>query len=203
MGRLVAIEGIDGSGKSTVTRRLATELAQTGHDVHVTREPTDTGLGRRVREAIRGRVHPVAQALLFLSDHRRHRTEVAGLLADRHVLSDRWSDSCFAYQAATLRDHVEDPLSWLLRGAGDDLRPDLVVLLDLEVEAALSRVSDRGPAEGFERKELLGRVRANYHDLADRFGNYVFVDADRPLAAVVEECTGRVRSLLGAGEDPL
>lgn len=202
MGSLVAFEGIDGSGKTTVARRVHDILSQEGFDVHATREPTDTRLGRRVREAIAGRVHPVSQALLFLADHRQHRRQVADRLSrGTHVISDRWSDSCFAYQSATLQGHVEAPLAWLLEGSGDDLRPDRVVLLDVDVETALSRVGDRGPTQGFERAELLGRVRDNYRTLADRFGNYAVVDGGRDLEAVVAEAAEVVREVLSS-QDP-
>lgn len=202
---LVAFEGIDGSGKTTVARRVHEALTADGVDAVLTREPTETPLGRRVRDAVAARTHPVAQALLFMADHRQHTERVRGLLDEgRHVLSDRWNDSCYAYQAATLEETgaVEDPMTWLMAGMGaDDLRPDRVVLLDLPVEAALARVGDRGDveAEGFERGELLERVRANYHRLADRFGNYVVVDASGGLEAVVAEAEAAVRAVVAAG----
>lgn len=209
-GVLVAFEGIDGSGKTTAARRVHAALEADGLPVHLTREPTDTPLGRRVREAIRaaGEVHPVAQALLFMADHRAHVADVRSRLAEGvHVLSDRWNDSCYAYQWATLEmmddpGLVDDPLAWLERGMGgpdEDLRPDLVVLLDVDPETAISRLDGRGDGPedaGFERLELLERVRENYHALAERFGGYAVVDGSGGEDEVAEACLEAVRAVL-------
>lgn len=195
MAVLVAFEGIDGSGKTTVCRRVHDALAGE-HEIWRTREPTGTRLGERTRAAI-DEGHPVAQALLFMAQHRQHVAEVRDRLQEgTHVLSDRWSDSCLAYQAATLEGHVDDPLAWLIEGIGDDLRPDLVVYLDLDVETALERVGERGSRAGFEHRELLEQVRANYEALADRFGSYERVDATRPIQAVVEAALEAVERVL-------
>lgn len=201
MSVLVAFEGIDGSGKTTVCRRVHEALAA-DHRVERTREPTGTRLGERTRDAIDDG-HPVAQALLFMAQHREHVAEVRDRLEEGvHVLSDRWSDSCLAYQAATLEDHVDDPMAWLTAGIGEDLRPDLVVYLDLDVETALDRVGERGPRAGFEHRELLERVRANYEALAERFGSYERVDASRPVATVAGEAREVVEAALSGSQPP-
>lgn len=198
---LVVFEGIDGSGKTTVCRRVHEALAE-DHPIERTREPTDTRLGQRTRDAIDDG-HPVAQALLFMAQHREHVAEVRDRLDEGvHVLSDRWSDSCLAYQAATLEGHVDDPIDWLATGIGDDLRPDRVVYLDLDVETALSRVGERGPRAGFEHRELLERVRANYEALSERFGTYERVDASRPVDAVVEEALEVAEAALAGSQTP-
>lgn len=198
---LVVFEGIDGSGKTTVCRRVHEALAE-DHRIERTREPTGTRLGERTRDAIDDG-HPVAQALLFMAQHREHVAEVRDRLDEGvHVLSDRWSDSCLAYQAATLQGHVDDPMDWLASGIGDDLRPDLVVYLDLDVETALDRVGERGPRAGFEHRELLERVRANYETLAERFGSYERVDATQPVERVVGEALEVVEDALAGRQPP-
>lgn len=203
MAVLVAFEGIDGSGKTTVARRVADQLEDAGRPIHLTREPTDTALGRRTRSAIADPVHPVAQALLFMADHRQHVDDVqAKLDEDVHVLSDRWNDSCFAYQAATLADHVDEPMAWLKQGMGEDRRPDRVVYLDVDVDTVLGRIGDREAEASFERRELLERVRDNYEELADRFGDYAVVDATRDVEKVVDDALSAVETCIKASSEP-
>ncbi len=169
-GRFIVFEGIDGSGKSTVSRRVAGHLAERGEDVHWTMEPTDTAAGRAVRAAIEGRHEPVSTTLLFVADRIQHAHALESRLADgQTVVCDRYLHSTLAYQGVTLagRPDVPDPTAWLRDlHAHVALRPDRVVLLDLPAEAALARAEARGATDPFEKVDFLERVRAAYLDLA-------------------------------------
>ena len=187
-GFLLTCEGIDGSGKTTAARGLAQALRERGLDVLETLEPTRTWLGEAVRRGFKEEASPWTEAFLFMADHATHVEAVRReLAAGRVVVSDRWSDSTFAYQGAVLSSPAFDAVAWLQRAeAPFDLKPRLTLLFDLDPALALERVGRRGEKEKFERADLLVRVRANYLRLAraepERF---VLVDASRAPAEVL------------------
>lgn len=201
-GRLIVLEGIDGSGKTTVARRLADALREAGHPVLETQEPTDSYVGTAVREALADPNHdPVSEALLFAADHAGHVARLHRALEDGAVVvSDRYSTSWLVYQSITLEpafDEAADPRAWL-EGIVDpfELAPDLVLVLDLPVEVALDRVDGRHRAsEKFEQGTFLKRVRGRYLELAQERG-WETVDANRPVEQTVEACLARVDALI-------
>jgi dTMP kinase len=159
-GRLLAFEGLDGCGKTTQLARLARALRRAGHDVVETAEPTDGASGRRIREMARsGASVPAEQELRwFVEDRREHVREVVApaLRAGRLVLSDRYFLSTVAYQGAL-------GLDWraiLADSEAEFPRPDLVLLLEVGVDAALARVRSRGGRREsvFEQRRRLERV---------------------------------------------
>ncbi|HVL88336.1 MAG TPA: dTMP kinase [Candidatus Thermoplasmatota archaeon] len=197
-GKLVTLEGIDGSGKTTVATILVAEFARRGVDVVPSREPTDGFLGEALKRQIRREdANPVAEAFLFVADHLQHVQWVRQqLAAGRTVLSDRYSDSCYAYQGAGLADvPVLGPraMDWLIALQEPFNRPpDVVLLLDLDPEKAVARVRARGEVIKFEEPGFLGRVRENYRKLAQRSDAYEVVPADRPAAEVAADCLARL-----------
>lgn len=163
-GRLLAFEGLDGSGKSTQVATLAAVLRAEGHDVVVTREPTDGPYGRRIRSMARSgaAVAPEQELRWFVEDRRSHVAEVIepGLAAGRLVVTDRYYLSTVAYQGA----RGLDPGRLLSESEAEFPLPDLVLLLEVEPELGLQRVSGRGGVAEtvFERRRFLERVGANF-----------------------------------------
>lgn len=187
-GGLVALEGIDGSGKSSLARHLGQRLEAAGVPTVLTREPTDSWVGQAVRRSIREHGDPFQDAFLFLADHAAHVAEVKGWLAEgRTVLTDRWADSCLAYQSAALEPRLgPGALAWLEEAQRPvTLRPDAVLLLDLAPEQALARIQQRPELVKFEQREFLAQVRRNYLDLAKRRG-YDVLDATRPAPELLD-----------------
>ena len=122
---LITIEGIDGSGKSTLVARLQRLLDDL--DPILTREPGSTWVGESVRRAIAERMDPITEALLFCADHAAHTDTLIrpALDAGKLIISDRYSDSRFAYQPVVLDGLLPDPLLWLRQiHAGWSIRPD-------------------------------------------------------------------------------
>ena len=190
---LVTVEGIDGAGKSTVVEGMREEL-----DAVFTREPTGSWLGDAVRRSINDADSvPLADLFLFVADHADHVERVIEpALADGElVVCDRYIDSRYAYQGATLAERdkevFDNALEWV-RGLheGWTVVPDLTLLLDIPPEDAVERL-DRETMK-FERVEFLREVRENYMKLADEEDRFVVIDAASDADAVVERCVEEV-----------
>jgi len=178
---LITIEGIDGTGKSTLIAALKENLADL--DPVFTREPGATWVGEAVRRAIKEQTDPVTEATLFVADHAAHlATVVRPALADgRLVISDRYTDSRYAYQSVTLEEVIPKPGEWL-RAMHDhwSIVPDKTFLLVIAVDAALTRLSEKNGREHFERREVLEKVQNNYLTLARADpSRFVIVDAEK------------------------
>ena len=191
---LVTVEGIDGAGKSTVVEGMRDEL-----DAVFTREPTGSWLGDAVRRSINDDESvPLADFFLFVADHADHveHTIKPALSDDELVVCDRYIDSRYAYQGATLSERDEEvfdnALDWV-RGLheGWTVVPDLTLLLDIPPEEAVERL-DRETMK-FERVEFLREVRENYMKLAEE-ERFVVIDATSDADAVVERCIEEVVS---------
>ena len=196
---LITLEGLDGSGKTTVWEAL--------HDVYpdatFTREPTDSWYGEAVARSIRSDdADPLAELFLYTADHADHLSgTVAPALADGQlVVSDRYSDSRFAYQAATLAESdvdIERPLEYI-RGIHSAFSrpPDATIYLDLDARTAADR---SGRTNKFEQDGYLTSVRNNYERLIDTEpGRFHRIDATRPPEDVIAEVEGILAGLLDA-----
>ena len=177
-GKFITFEGVDGSGKSTQLRMLASELLIKGFDVLTTCEPGGTPLGRRLREAFletEENVAPLAELLLFAADRAQHINFLVkpALEQGKIVISDRFADATFAYQGAG-RGFSESTVNQVIELATGGLKPDLTLFFDLPIEKALSRTnsrSDTGEQKNRMDKETADfytRVRAAYLEIAER-----------------------------------
>jgi len=159
-GTFIVLEGIDGSGTTTQALYLAQILSSMGHEVCLTKEPTDSAIGKLIREMIKDpEVSPVALALLFAADRREHlRTVIQPALARGEiVICDRYVDSSYAYQSQSV------PIEWLERINSNVRPPDLTIFLDIPVAVALDRIEYRGnEKDRFENQEFLERVSRTY-----------------------------------------
>jgi len=179
-GRLIALEGIDGCGKSTQAHRLVAALAD-----HGTRAVFVEGRD----------ISPQEEMRLFLEDRRidvRDNIEPA-LAAGRHVVMDRYYLSSVVYQGALGLDPV------MVRAENEAIapRPDLTLILDLSVDVALRRIeASRGQANSFEGREYLETVRELYLGFVDETAIET-VDASQEPDDVHEALLGRVLRLLG------
>ena len=183
-GRLVAFEGIDGSGKSTQLELLAAALRAAGREVVETREPTEGAIGRRIRATARSgeRLAPAEELRCFVEDRREHVRAVIepGLAAGRTVLTDRYYLSTVAYQGA----RGLDPARLLAEAEAEFPAPDLALLLDLPPDIGLERIAARGGRSepGFEDAHYLAAVAAVFRSLARPY--ILRLDAEHPPAAV-------------------
>lgn len=199
-GVLIAIEGIDGTGKSTLQRELARRWRRSGYRVRLTQEPADVELGRRGQRT--GASDPWAGAMYFTLDRILSRPAVERALAGpRVVLSDRSYYSTIAYQGSLLSTRERRRLAEIQRKV--TAAPDRVVLLRLDPDEAMRRLGSRGSRRSpLERRRILTRVARAYDRLA-REHRWLVVDA-RGSPAEVAEAVDRpllrlLRRRLGAG----
>ena len=188
----ITFEGIDGCGKSTVASIIADRLEKEGVDVILTQEPTKTWLGDAVRRSYTEDIHPFTEAFLFLADRATHTKWIKEkLYQGNFVISDRYSDSTVAYQAALFHQDLGEPaevyIEWLQNISKPVIRvPNITFLFDIDPEISLQRVGGRGEKEKFETLENLKQVRANYLAIAEDSPHFRIVDAALPLDEVVE-----------------
>jgi len=186
-GFLLAIEGIDGGGKSTLALALATHFRARSLAVVLTREPTDGPHGMRIRAAgAEGRLPADEERRLFVLDRRQHVREVIGpaLRAGHMVISDRYYFSSMAYQGSR-GFAVAD-----LRAENEAFAPvpQALIVIDLEVELALSRIlARRGQADAFERAETLAAVREVFLSSAQDHPAALVLDGAAPPERLVRE----------------
>jgi dTMP kinase len=197
-GKLITLEGIDGSGKSTISSRLKAHPAL--GDVLFTREPTTDWIGEAVERAIHSDTDHLAELFLFTADHAEHIAKVIrpALESGRTVISDRYSDSRYAYQGMTLRGRFEDPIRWIQDIHRDwTIVPDLTILFDIEPEIAVQRCGKRSEQTKFEKMELLEDVRANYLRLAGEDPErFVIVNTDRAIKRIETDVIDIITSLV-------
>jgi len=201
-GRLISIEGVEGSGKSTHCRRLGQWLTARGLEVVLTSEPDGTPLGsaiRRVFEQDGMPPTPLTQTFLFMAARQQHVAQVIrpALARGAVVVSDRYADATLAYQGfgggmelETIRD-----LNALATGG---VMPDLTILLDLDPAEGIRRISDRA-LDAFEKMDLdfHRRVREGYLEIARAEKNRVVVlGAAQPQDALHSAVVRAVEGLL-------
>jgi len=172
-GKFISFEGIEGTGKSTQAKLLQQGLLGLGHEVILTEEPGGTLISLRVREILLSVDHtnmkPLTELLLYNAARAQHIEEVILPALNRGavVITDRFTDSTFAYQGYG-RGIDLDLLESIDSIATNGLSPDMTILLDLDVETGLKRnrrinKTDRLELEDVEFHE---RVRKGYHELA-------------------------------------
>jgi dTMP kinase len=207
-GFFITLEGVEGSGKTTQTALVADALRLAGHRVTVTREPGGTRAGEAIRAIFLDpavSLHAAAELLLVLADRAQHVREKLkpALAAGEIVLSDRYSDSTVAYQGYG-RGLDLKLLEELNRLASDGTRPDLTIVLDLDVETGLERTRARvrgdvrGPDrfEG-EQVEFHRRVREGFLTIArDEPDRVETIDATAQVAEITSRIIAAIAELV-------
>ncbi|MEM3660781.1 MAG: dTMP kinase [Thermoproteota archaeon] len=187
----ISFEGIDGSGKTTVSTTLYLKLREKGYPCFYTVEPTFMRVGALIRlHASKIRNAPQYYlALLFAADRVEHYERVIRKRLEKgyYVISDRYVHSSIAYQGGLLNDP-----EWVRIINNKVPPPDLAIYLDIDPENALRRKKVSGP---FEDVSLLKKIRSVYMKLVEN-GELVMINAEKPLEEVLGEVTKIVESRL-------
>jgi dTMP kinase len=172
-GKFISFEGIEGTGKSTQAKLLQQGLLGLGYEVILTEEPGGTLISLRVREILLSVDHtnmkPITELLLYNAARAQHIEEVILPALNRGavVITDRFTDSTFAYQGYGRGIDLK-LLESIDKIATNGLRPDMTMLLDLDVETGLKRNRRINKTDRLELEdvEFHKRVRKGYHELA-------------------------------------
>ncbi len=191
-GKLIAIEGIDGSGKTTIAKKLVHRLIEMNIDAHYTTEPTSSSIGRIIREDIilaDRRPSPILEALLFAADRIWHVENVIApaILSGVWIVCDRYVHSSIAYQGA--RGASTD---WIREINRFILKPDWAFYIDVDPETGLRR---KGVIESvtFENIAYLRKVREIYLYLVNA-GELIYVDGMKAPDVIVEDIISILKS---------
>ena len=201
-GRFIALEGIDGSGKSTQARLLTEALEAEGIPCCVTMEPTASPFGKLLRQVLKGELKTDARVVapLFVADRLDHLVgETEGIAKKLEegitVITDRYYFSSYAYQSVDL------PMDWVITAneiCAQIRRPDVTIFIDLDPEAAMERIlENRDHVEIFEKRERLEKCRENYFrafELLKGKENVAVTDGNRG----VEEIAADIRRIVEA-----
>ncbi|MCK4758117.1 MAG: dTMP kinase [Thermoplasmata archaeon] len=189
----ITFEGIDGCGKSTVSKETASLLRSRGFEVYHTKEPSENWLGEAVRRSYTEEICPYTELFLFMADRATHTDKIKKELADgKIVISDRYSDSSTAYQGALLEEELAaqgiDSVDWIMKlNATIILDPDITLLLDIDPDTSLERLTIREELSKFEKKAYLEKVRTNYLRVAEAESRIRIVDAKQPVEKVLAD----------------
>jgi len=185
-GKLITIEGIDGSGKTTVAKILHEKI---GNSI-LTAEPTDGWIGKMIKKAIDKRADGMTLALLFSADRNEHLKEIKKWLKEgKIVICDRYFDSTLAYQKEQLK--FENAEKWLLNLQPFLIKPDLTILLKIEPKRAIERIKRKKVF--FENEDFLESVQKNYLEMAKEEERFFVVDASKSIDEVVDDCLKEMR----------
>ena len=166
----ITLEGIDGSGTSTVLRELDI-------DAYKTQEPSDSWLGNITRDSFENRdIEQLARFYLFMADRVQHTAN----FPEGVVISDRGPDSTRAYQY-----HTSDlSNSFIEENLKHTQTPDLTIWFDVDARTAMGRLQEY---DSFEKYELLQKVNKRYEKLYHLHDRIHRVDASQPISDVVDE----------------
>ena len=196
-GIFIALEGGEGTGKSTQSHLLKEWLEQEGETVVLSREPGGTDLGKDLRKILLGHetgiISPRAEALLYAADRAHHVFSVIRPALDRGdvVLTDRYFDSSIAYQGA---GRVLEPaeVARISRWATESLFPTLTILIDQPADVGLARLKSRDRLES-EPNDFHDRVRQEFLQLAAQDPErYLVVDGTKTIDEIHEKIIERV-----------
>lgn len=191
----ITLEGPEGSGKSTQIKRLAKRLELMGFPVITTREPGGTPIGDQIRQVLvrmeNKELHPRTEILLFLAARAQLVEQLIkpALQDGKIILCDRYGDSTLAYQGYGHGLDLEK-LRQMLDFATDHLKPDLTILLDLDVKLGLMRKKAEDEWNRLDAYEVVfhERVREGYLNLArEEPDRWRIVDASQGIDAVQED----------------
>lgn len=189
MKRFVTFEGIDGSGKSTVSKLVYEKLKSEGYDVVLTFEPTDSYIGKMVQKCIETDSDPFVTAFTFIADRINHCKKIQKWLDEcKIVLCDRYAESTYAYQGAQMEDLVKDPIFWLQElSKGRIIIPDRTFVFVIDPEKSLNRIQNRDKLIPFEKKKFLEKVHKNYLKLS-KGKRFKKLDATKSIDELVDIC---------------
>lgn len=198
-GKFIAIEGIDGSGKTTQAALLCQKLQEKGIAAHCTKEPTDEPTGKMIRQVLSGEITmpPVALQYLFNADRAVHQEQfIERLKKGEYIVTDRYFWSSVAYAIADLSE-IDDyylTVFSLLSFYNRFLIPDITFYLRVNPKTGTDRIGETGKKrEIYDHEEKLVKIQKGYEFLLQKFPEkFVIIDAEKSIEEVSEEILEKV-----------
>jgi dTMP kinase len=203
-GRFITFEGGEGVGKTTQAALLADKLIELGLPVKVTREPGGDIVGENIRGLLKSfssKMDPLSEALLVFAARRDHFVKLIKPMLEKgtFVICDRFYDSSLVYQGVLKNVPLEDIMS-LKRMVLGGFEPDLTLILDMDVEASVGRLSTRNLSlDAYDRmqKEEHEIIRDGFRKIAEIFSfRSVLIDGSGSEAKIASRVMKAVQSLL-------
>ncbi len=196
LGKFIVIEGMDGSGKTVQIKLLSGSLKNKNIQIVETKNPTNGRIGTLIREHhLKNHTVPLADALMFAADRAEQVETIIkpSIEQGNVVISDRYYHSNLVYQS-----NQGIPFSWLKQINKFFPKPDLTIILDIELISALKRInSNRGQKEKFENDKFLKSIRKKYLQLPKKLKeNFVLIDGDREIEKVHMDIVKEVEKIL-------
>lgn len=186
-GYFIVLEGIDGSGKTTIAKELKTFFINKKANVLITQEPTKGNIGNIIREYLmnteRDKRNPIFEALAFAADRAWHIENLIKPYLEKGylIICDRYYYSSFAYQ---IINGLES--KWLIEINKYMLKPDLALFLDVRPEVAIKRI--KHPRNIFECIHFLKKVYTNYMKMVDS-NMLIRVNGERKIESIIRDIT--------------
>lgn len=203
-GKFITIEGIEGTGKSTVLKAIASHLTERGIKHLITREPG----GTPIAEAIRGillshydeTMCPETELMLYFAGRAQHLTAhvIPALEAGKFVISDRYVDASYAYQGGG-RQIPEAKIDALVSALPKSLSADMTLLFDTPVEIGMKRMNARGEKDRMEIEQVdfFERVRETYLKRAEKYPDqFRVIDASADIETVKQKAIEILQEIL-------
>ena len=192
-GYFITFEGPDGSGKSTVAKKIAEKLNETGYEVVHTREPGGIEISEDIRNIILDPKNTMmdakTEALLYAASRRQHLVErvLPAVEQGKIVICERFVDSSLAYQGFGRQIGMEEVLGINLF-AIDNTYPDMTIYLDVDEQVGLDRLKNRSFKDRLDQESIdfHHRVKQGYQEVLKRFKDRIkIVDASKSIDEVV------------------
>ena len=171
LGKFITLEGVDGAGKTTHIEFIKNYLSDLNINYVMTREPGGTALGEKLRDILlHDEMNPQTETMLMFAARNEHIDKVIrpNLMKGAVVISDRFTDATYAYQAGG-KGVKDEKIDILKKWVQEDLRPDLTFLFDLSVEVSIERLNKTRKLDKFERedKSFHKKIREKYLTLVE------------------------------------
>lgn len=195
-GILIAIEGIDGSGKSSLAKNLFNELLKQEYAVLLTKEPGDTPLGQHLRGIVQEKKMPVcpkAEFLLFATDRAQHFYEliIPALEQKKIIISDRMADSSLVYQGYGRGldiDIIKTINAWAMNG----INPDVTIYVKVSIQTAQQRILQRNATlTSFEKEkqDFIQKLIQGFDTLYKNRKDVIIINGNQSMEQVTHDAT--------------
>lgn len=197
-GRLIILDGIDGSGITTQAKLLYNFLKDKNKKVFLLKEPKN----KNIIDLIKKNKEPLIDLFLFLIDRKLNYNKIFGYLKEGYiVICERSFPSTLVYQYFTsdLRKNIKEDLVFYLNHlAMNHIKPDLVIIFDVEVKEALRRLKSKtkkSKIKKYENKDFLEKAKKGYIYFAKKY-NWILVDSNKPINEVFEDVKKTVSKII-------